>query len=307
MQASAEIRELLGTADLLIAFGCSLDHFQVSHGELYTKARVIHVDLDPSRIGERADVDLGLIGDSETVARALLAHTEELTPEILATTRTNAAGWRTSEMQHRLAMLDRWADCDFTEQPGVANQYAVMRACDERLPANRQVVIDCGQSMAPPAAFISIGRDGQMILPWEFGLVGNCLGPAIGAAVGRPDRYTVAFVGDGGLMLGLPDLDTPVRYNLPFLIVLSDDGSLSAERRLAKLRGEDPDLSDYGSPDYAGVARAMGYDAFTVGSTEDMETALDAVKPERQSFIRVLLDKDRSVPEYGRSMQGWGW
>jgi thiamine pyrophosphate-dependent acetolactate synthase large subunit-like protein len=45
----------------------------------------------------------------------------------------------------------------------------------------------------------------------EFGSVGSGLGAAIGAAVGRPERLTALFTGDGGMLMVLGDLDLPIR------------------------------------------------------------------------------------------------
>src|ERR1019366_5624458 len=59
--------------------------------------------------------------------------------------------------------------------------------------------------------------------------VGLGLGSAIGAAVARPDRLTVAALGDGGALMGISELETVVRLGLPMLIVIYDDEAYGAE------------------------------------------------------------------------------
>ena len=58
---------------------------------------------------------------------------------------------------------------------------------------------------------------------------GSASANAIGAAIARPDRLTVAALGDGGALMALPDLETLGRLRLPMLVVVYDDAAYGAE------------------------------------------------------------------------------
>ena len=55
------------------------------------------------------------------------------------------------------------------------------------------------------------------------------LGDAIGAAIARPDRLTVAAVGDGGAFMALAELETAARLKLTLLVLIYDDAAYGAE------------------------------------------------------------------------------
>ena len=59
--------------------------------------------------------------------------------------------------------------------------------------------------------------------------IGLGLASAIGAAIARPDRLTVAALGDGGALMGVSELETAVRLGLPMVIVVYDDDAYGAE------------------------------------------------------------------------------
>ena len=51
------------------------------------------------------------------------------------------------------------------------------------------------------------------VFPNGFQAVGLGLGNAIGAAIARPDRTTVAAIGDGGAFMALAELETAARLS----------------------------------------------------------------------------------------------
>ena len=70
------------------------------------------------------------------------------------------------------------------------------------------MVVDSGAFMGYPSMYLRVPDAQGFVFPQAFQCVGLALGNAIGAAVARPDRLTVCAVGDGGLLMALPDLET---------------------------------------------------------------------------------------------------
>ncbi|OSP27460.1 hypothetical protein B7767_41430, partial [Streptomyces sp. 13-12-16] len=90
-------------------------------------------------------------------------------------------------------------------------------------------------------------------------------------AVGRPDRTTVVAVGDGGALMGLPELETLVRSGRSALVVVYDDASYGFEEHMYVPRGADAATLRFGDTDFAAVARALGARAVTVRGTADLD------------------------------------
>ena len=61
--------ELIGAADVVVAWGCALNMWTTRHGALIgAGATVVQVDLDPDAIGAHHRVDLGVVGDVAATA-----------------------------------------------------------------------------------------------------------------------------------------------------------------------------------------------------------------------------------------------
>lgn len=300
-----EVTALLATADLVVAFGCSLNNHTRGHGALFADARVVHVDCDPAAIGKWGRFDVGIVGDAEVVANALVGASSTLTGAGLEAFGRDPDGWRTPDTSRQLAGFNPWScHVDSRPQPGFAEPRAVMKALDELLPPARLVAIDIGYFMSYPSVYLNAGPAPAMVCPWEYGAIGCALGPAIGAAVGRPELYPVLVMGDGGLAATSNELDTVIRCGLPMLVVVMDDGGFRAERELFRQRGVSPTTADVPSPDFAAVAGALGFRAHTARSEADVRSALAGLDVSGATFLRVMLDPAQPNPEMVKAMQG---
>ena len=94
---------------------------------------------------------------------------------------------------------------------GVLDPRTLSIALDDLLPAERTVVVDSGAFMGWPAMYLRVPDAAGFVFPQAFQCVGLGLGNAIGAAIARPDRLTVAAVGDGGALMALSELETLAR------------------------------------------------------------------------------------------------
>ena len=139
-------------------------------------------------------------------------------------------GRRTPELAEQIAAR-RWRDEPYAGQraAGVLDPRTLSIALDRLLPGERTVVVDSGAFMGWPAMYLARPRRGRLRLPQGFQCVGLALGNAIGAAIARPDRLTVAALGDGGALMSLRELETLGRLGLRMLIVIYDDAAYGAE------------------------------------------------------------------------------
>ena len=91
--ASPLAAELIGAADVVVAWGCALSMWTTRHGKLIgPRTTVVQVDLDPDAIGANRPVDLGVLGDvAATAADGGRGR------------RQAGAGYRTAELRDRIA------------------------------------------------------------------------------------------------------------------------------------------------------------------------------------------------------------
>lgn len=264
--ASPPAAALMSEADLVLAFGTGLGDFTLHGGRILDPAaRVVQITLEGAR-APRAD--LAVRGDAAAVATRLLdaadAHGIARSPW-----RERAAA---SGALRRAA--DGWAALPHPDASGGGriDPRTLTRALAPLLPAERTVVLDGGHFIGWPAMYWPVPDPAGMVFTGAaFQSIGLGLAGAVGAAVGRPDRTTVAAVGDGGALMGLPELETLVRSGRSALVVVYDDASYGFEEHMYVPRGADAATLRFDDTDFAAVARALGARAVTVRGTGDLD------------------------------------
>lgn len=255
--------KLIGEADLVLVFGASLDVLTLHGGRLIDPAAtVVRVDSGPRRPAPR--VDLEIEADATDAATALL--------DAVDAAGLTRSGWRDSA-EPELGGLG-WAREPFTDA-STADRIDPRRLTIElagMLPEERTVVLDGGHFVAwpfmywpmpDPAATIFIGS--------AFQTIGLGFAGAVGAAAGRADRLTVVALGDGGALMGLPDLESMVRTGRSALAVVYDDAAYGFEvHRYGGGAGAAAETIEFADTDFAGVAAAFGARVATVRTAADL-------------------------------------
>jgi thiamine pyrophosphate-dependent acetolactate synthase large subunit-like protein len=264
--ATPAAAELIKDADLIIAWGCALSMWTTRHGSLIREdATVIQVDANPGALGVHHRVDLGIPSDVTTAARALVVELDRRGQR--------REGYRTPAVARRLAAERRWRDVPFAPEAeeGRIDPRTLTIALDDLLPAERTVATDSGNFMGYPAMFLDVPDENGFVFTQAFQSVGLGLGSALGAAIARPDRLTVAALGDGGALMGASELETAVRLGInDLLIVVYDDEAYGAEVHHFGPHGESLANVQFPPTDLAAIARGYGYAAATVRTAEDL-------------------------------------
>jgi acetolactate synthase-1/2/3 large subunit len=283
--ASPLAAELISGADVVVAWGASLNMWTTRHGRLIgAGTRVIQVDCEPAAIGKHRRVQLGVVGDVTLTANAADALLEREVPEPVA-----SRGYRSAALRERLAAEVRWRDVPFEDESDGdrVDPRSLSIALDDLLPAERIVTVDSGNFMGYPSMFLSVPDQDGFCFTQAYQSIGLGLASAIGSAIARPDRLTVAALGDGGGLMGISELETAVRLSLPMLIVVYDDEAYGAEVHHFGPDGFPLDTVRFPAVDIAAIARGFGCDAVTVRSTADLGPVREwlASQPSRPMLI----------------------
>jgi thiamine pyrophosphate-dependent acetolactate synthase large subunit-like protein len=259
--ASPLAAELIGQADLVVAWGSALNMWTTRHGRLIAPdAAVCQVDLEPAALGANRPASIGICGDLVAVARACAA---AVAPR---------AGWRTPTLGARIAAEGRWRALPYRDESGAGriDPRTLSIALDDLLPAERTVVIDSGNFMGYPSMFLSVPDAAGFCFAQAFQSIGLGLATALGAAVARPDRLTVAALGDGGFLMSVAELTTAVRLGLPLAVVIYDDAAYGAEVHHFGPGGHPLDTVTFPDADLAAIARGFGCAGVTVRGPSDL-------------------------------------
>ena len=260
--------EYLKEADFVVAVGCSLAYHAGGGGQLWPKAQMLQIDIDPVAVSQ-----------GQEVARHHLRADARLGVEALtAALPTRSRSWRSDAMAKRIR--DSKPDSHVFEiESGLLDPRAVVEALEKALPRDWEMVNSGGHCSWFFAQMPSRPQE-KFLTIREFGAIGNGISFAMGVAAARPDRQVVLFDGDGSLMMHVQELETIRRHRLSILIVVMNDGAYGSEVHKLRAEGLPEDGSVFGYCDFAGIARGFGL----VGETF---TSLDSL-PKR-------------VAEFGRS------
>ncbi|PWI15831.1 hypothetical protein DI272_17890 [Streptomyces sp. Act143] len=265
--AAPRAAELIGEADVVLAFGASLDQWTLADGRLLAPdAVLVQVDTRPAPTTDR--VDLHLTGDATDAATALL--------DGVRSRSLPRSPWR-DQAKDRITDLG-WAYEPFEEALAAdrIDPRTLTLHLAGLLPEERTLVTDGGHFVGWPAMYWAVPDPAAYVFTGAaFQSIGLGLAGAVGAAVGRPDRTTVVALGDGGALMGLPELETLIRTGRSALVVIYDDGGYGMEVVLFGNRGADPASMLFGDTDFAGTARALGARGVTVRSAADLEVVRD--------------------------------
>lgn len=279
---------LVRDADLVVAWGASLNRWTTRSGSLLRDARVVQVDRDATSIGEHEEVDLGIVGDVALTARQLLDAAGE-----------PRGGYRTPEVREQIAAGADWRTVPY-EDAGTATTIdprTFTIGVDALLPAARVVVPDGGNFNGYPAMFLGVEDADSCCLPLAFQSIALALATGVGVALARPERLVVVGVGDGGFMMAPTELDTAVRHGLGLLVLVYDDHAYGAEVHHFGPAGIATDIAEFPDTDLAAVARGYGCEAVTVRSTDDLSAVADWVAGPRDRPL-VVDAKISSFPSW---------
>lgn len=264
--ASPGAAELIRQADVVLSVGASLTMWTTRHGRLIDPAAtVIQIDHEPSAIGSHHRADIAVVGDAAETARAL--HEE------LRKRGASGSGWRSSQVAERI-QRGCWHESPYTDcgDGSHIDPRTLSIALDTLLPTERTLAVDSGHFMGYPAMYLRVPDAQGFVFTQAFQAVGLGLATAIGAAVARPDRLTVAALGDGGALMSLPDLETVARLGLRMLIVIYNDSAYGAEVHHFGPHGAPLDTVRFPDVDFAALARGLGLRAETIRESGDLQT-----------------------------------
>ena len=131
----------------------------------------------------------------------------------------------------------------------------------------------------------------QSLISRGLSTMGFALPAAIASCLADPARRTVAFTGDGGLMMCLGELGTAIQEKCAPIVVVFNDSALTLIGVKQRRRQLAPGGVDFVDVDFAQIARGFGWDAQRVERSEDLTQAFaKAAASTRATLIEVVID-----------------
>ena len=262
MHGTATANYAVTESDMLIAVGARFDDRITGRIDQFApRAKVIHIDIDPTSISKNIKVDIPVVGDAKGILAELASHLE---PKPREAWHKQIADWKE---KHPLTYSE---DGDKLKPQFVIEQIAQLA------PDDAIICTEVGQNQMWAAQWYPYSRPRTLISSGGLGTMGFGFPAAIGAQVGCPDRLVVDIAGDGSIQMNIQELTTAVHNKLPVKICIMDNGYLGMVRQWQELfynrRYSYTTLS--GNPDFVKVAEAFGAKGVRIERKEDVTAAL---------------------------------
>lgn len=269
-------------ADLIVSLGVRFnDRVTGNRAKFATGAEIIHVDVDGSELCKTVNAVCGLRGDVKcTLQKLLLLLKEDCKPE-----------W-TEKVESFRKEEETYLD----NRPGLTPRKAIL-TLNQHLGANTAVCTDVGQHQMWSAQHLYFKTPRRFISSGGLGTMGFGLGAAIGAAFGTKER-SVLVTGDGSFGMNLNELATAVRYNVPVVVLIMNNGVLGMVRQWQTLfyNKHYSNTVLNRKTDFTALAKAFGALGEAVSTPEALDEALTrAFAQDGPYIIDCQIDKDEFV------------
>lgn len=284
--AHAGAWELLEEADALLVLGTVLGDVATRGWRIGPPVRTAVVNPDPELRGHISPPQMHVVCDAPAALRTLAR------AEIAV-----GVGWDERMARAHEAYL-RSVELRLPERPGPADPVRVaevIAAVNAGLPAETTVTYGAGQHCIWPQRFIRKGG-----YPSEIGLQNGSMGysvpAAVAAALRQPNRFVVCVAGDGELLMNGQELATAVQYGAAMLLIIVDNGTYGTIRdHQDRMFPGTRFAVDLRNPDFAGMVRSFGGDAFRVERSGDVAEAvaeaLASARAGRFAALHVIADE----------------
>ncbi|MEN5237308.1 5-guanidino-2-oxopentanoate decarboxylase [Pseudomonas sp. TWI923] len=277
-------RALVAEADVVLAIGTELaetDYDVTFKGGFEIPGSLLRIDIDPDQTVRNYLPELALVADAEQAAEALLAALQAQ-PQPPRDSEWGAA---------RAARLRQ--DNAATWDPVTLSQTRLLTGILETLP-NAILVGDSTQPVYTGNLTLDMAQPRRWFnASTGYGTLGYALPAAMGAWLGSaevPARRApaVCLIGDGGLQFTLPELASAVEAQVPLIVLLWNNQGYEEIKKYMVNRDIEPVGVDIHTPDFVGVARALGAEAENVGDVAQLQAALGrAVERRGPTLIQV--------------------
>ena len=276
MHGESWVNHAIQDADLLIACGMRFDDRVTGTTATYaTKAKKIHIDVDPAEINKNIKVDVALIGDRVSA-------------------RDGQAWLKTVEASKGASAVR-----DIKNLPDSGHLYAAHVIHDIwRITGGGAIVVtDVGQHQMWEAQYYHHEKPRTLITSGGLGTMGFALPAAIGAKFACPDKEVWVVAGDGGFQMTAAELSTIAQEKIKINIAIINNGYLGMVRQWQEFFYErNYEATPMVSPDFVKLAGAHGIPGLTVRTRAEVASAVEQARSAPGAFlINFKVEKEDSV------------
>jgi len=279
-----------GNCDLMIAVGVRFaDRVTGKIDAFAPKAKIVHIDIDPTSIRKNIPVTIPVVGDCR--------QTLEMLNELVA---AQVGGVFNGSRQVWFDQIEEWKSTkklEYRQKDVIKPQYVVETLY--RLTKGEAIITtEVGQNQMWAAQYYHFDRPNRFITSGGLGCMGFGLPAAIGAQMACPDSLVVDIAGDGSIQMNIQELATAVQYGLPIKVVILNNQYLGMVRQWQELFYDKcyAGTPMEHAPDFVKLAEAYGAVGLRATRPEEVESVLREGLSERRTVImEFMVEREENV------------
>jgi len=276
--------------DLLIAIGVRFDDRVTGKISAFApKAKIIHIDIDPTSIRKNLPVSVPIVGDCRITLQRLNGL---LKNEKLGSIKKKRAPW--------LEQIENWRAANplnYVQAETIKPQFVVEKIY-EMTKGKAIITTEVGQNQMWTAQYYHFEQPNTFITSGGLGCMGFGLPAAIGAQIARPDKLVIDIAGDGSIQMNIQEMATAVQYNLPVKVAILNNGYLGMVRQWQELfYGRCYACTEMSTaPDFVKLAEAFGAVGLRASKPEEVEQVLrEGLSTPKPVIMDFVVEKEECV------------
>src|SRR5229473_185848 len=286
MHGPAHVNRAIGIADLVIGVGLRFDDRVTGKvSEFAPRARIIHIDIDPSEMHKVKPAAVPIVADAKAALNALV---EAIEPGDHRAWINEIRDWEAQD-NARIAAIPR----DTTSPDPIS----IIEAIHAETQGEAIIVTDVGQHQMWTARHYTWTRPNSHITSGGLGTMGFALPAAMGVKMGMPDVPVWAVAGDGGIQMNIQELATLRQQGVAVKVAIMNNGYLGMVRQWQQFfHARNYSETPITGPDYVKLADAYGLIGMRITRREDVQAAIHtAMETEGTVIIDFVIEPESNV------------
>src|SRR6266851_4813377 len=286
MHGPAHVNRAIGIADLVIGVGLRFDDRVTGKvSEFAPRARIIHIDIDPSEMHKVKPAAVPIVADAKAALNALV---EAIEPGDHRAWINEIRDWEAQD-NARIAAIPR----DTTSPDPIS----IIEAIHAETQGEAIIVTDVGQHQMWTARHYTWTRPNSHITSGGLGTMGFARPAAMGVKMGMPGTPVWVVAGDGGIQMNIQELATLKQEGLSIKVAIMNNGYLGMVRQWQQFfHSRNYSETPISGPDYVQLAAAYGLKGMRVTKLEEVAEAVhQAMEEEGTVIIDFVIESEANV------------
>ncbi len=284
----------VANCDLLIAVGARFDDRVTGRVDAFApKAKIVHIDIDPSSISKNVQVDVPIVSDCKHALSAMNSWLDRNKEFKQKDAQEKHSAWH--------EQIKEWKNkhpLGYVEETDIIKPQFVVQKLHELTGGDAIITTEVGQNQMWAAQFYHFNNPRHFMTSGGLGVMGYGFPAAIGAQMAAPGKTVIDIAGDGSIQMNIQELATCKQEGVPVKVAILNNSYLGMVRQWQELfydKKYSQTVMEM-QPDFVKVAEAYGAVGLRATKPSEVEPVIkEALKTKNTVFMDFVIAREEGV------------